>query len=125
MKIFSHGCACVLFLLCVFLLDAVICRAQEQYLRLCYPFTKEIWAQNYHDPFNPTTTIVYHLPAPNHVSIKVFDVYWRVVAELLSENETAGTHEVSFDGTYLPSGTYFYQIQTEGKSLIRSMILIK
>ena len=87
--------------------------------------TNEIWAQNYPDPFNPTTTIVYHLPAPHHVNIKVFDVNWREIAELYSDKQTAGTHEVCFEGSNLPSGMYFYQLNVEGFVLTHNMVLLK
>jgi len=90
--------------------------------------------QNYPNPFNPQTTISYSLPQESNVSLKVFDILGREVADLLQNKfETAGYHEVTFDGLNVPSGIYFYQLtaadpsQSSGQSFVQTkkMILIK
>jgi len=68
-------------------------------------------AQNYPNPFNPTTAISFHLPAVSEVKLEVYDVLGRVVAVLVNEKKSPGRYEVSFDGSTLASGVYFYQLR--------------
>jgi len=83
--------------------------------------------QNYPNPFNPSTTISWQMPKAAHVSLKVYDVLGRVVADLLNENRNAGTYKFSFDaGKFnLASGVYLYKLQAGEFSQIRKMILNK
>ena len=66
---------------------------------------------NYPNPFNPTTTIKYQIPEVNFITIKIYDVLGNEVAILVSEEKPAGSYEVEFDATKLPSGIYFYRLQ--------------
>lgn len=68
-------------------------------------------SQNYPNPFNPTTKIKYHLPELSKVKLTVYDVLGREVRTLVNEEKPAGSYEVEFDGTNLPSGVYFYRIE--------------
>ncbi|MFZ1730471.1 MAG: T9SS type A sorting domain-containing protein [Bacteroidota bacterium] len=81
--------------------------------------------QNYPNPFNPTTTITYSLPEDGLVKLRVFDSYGRVVSELENGTMPAGTYNVAFDARSLPSGTYFYRLETKEQILTRSMLLMK
>ena len=80
---------------------------------------------NYPNPFNPSTTITFALPRAQHVTIKVFDIMGREIAELVNNNVKAGVHKLNFDGGRLASGQYFYKIETKGFSKIRKMLLVK
>ena len=81
--------------------------------------------QNYPNPFNPSTTIKFGLPSESDVSIKVFNILGKEVATLYKGRMSAGEKELNFDGSILPSGTYFYQIQADENTGIRKMLLIK
>ncbi len=85
--------------------------------------------QNYPNPFNPSTIISYELPFDAKVSIKVYDMLGRVVANLLSANQLTGTHSVSFNASGLSSGVYFYKLNAESGnnsfSKVMKMILTK
>lgn len=81
--------------------------------------------QNYPNPFNPSTKINYELKSSGFVSIKVYDVMGKEVSELVNEKQTTGSYEVTFDGTNLPSGVYYYRLETEGFSEVKKMSLIK
>jgi beta-glucanase (GH16 family) len=72
----------------------------------------DVLEQNYPNPFNPTTTIGYRLSATGHVVLTVYDVLGRAVATLKNGIEASGYHTVEFDGSQLPTGVYFYRIQT-------------
>jgi beta-glucosidase len=81
--------------------------------------------QNYPNPFNPTTVISFSLNASQNVSLKVYDVLGREVKTLLNGFTAAGTYNINFDGSGLPSGIYFYKIQTEKFAKTMKMILMK
>ena len=87
-------------------------------------------AQNYPNPFNPSTRIQYDLPTSHVVRLRVYDNLGRQVAELVNGIQSAGHHEVAWNGRLAnggpaPSGTYFYQIDAGGSKLTRRMVLVK
>lgn len=88
--------------------------------------------QNYPNPFNSLTTIGYELPAGEHrVLLIIYDVLGHAVKTLVRvENQSAGSYRVTWDGTdeaanAVPSGVYFYQLQTGNKTSVRKMVLIE
>jgi hypothetical protein len=81
--------------------------------------------QNFPNPFNPTTRIKYQIPELSLVSIKVFDVLGNEIATLVNEERPTGSYEVEFNGSGLPSGVYFYKLQTDSFIEIKKMLLLK
>ena len=81
--------------------------------------------QNYPNPFNPATKIDYSLPQRAYIKIKVFDVLGREVYILADGIYEAGTHEVEFNGTHLPSGVYFYSLTSGSNSVTKKLLLLK
>lgn len=78
------------------------------------------------NPFNPTTTIRFSLSKPGSVSLSVFDVVGRKVAEL--EKNTAfstGTHQIQWNASGFASGIYIIQLQSENFSDFKKVTLIK
>lgn len=82
-------------------------------------------AQNYPNPFNPLTTICYSLPSPSEIRLVVYDLEGREKAVLAEGRQDAGAHRVTFDGTRMNSGIYFYKLEADSKILTRKMILLK
>jgi hypothetical protein len=82
-------------------------------------------SQNYPNPFNPSTTIRYALPEPAEVELTVYDVLGRTIRELASGTQPAGTYEVTFDATGLPSGVYFYRLQAGDYVETKRMVVAK
>jgi hypothetical protein len=66
---------------------------------------------NYPNPFNPTTTIRYALPASAEVQVQIFDVLGRLVGNLAPGVQGAGVNELSFDAAGFASGLYLYRVQ--------------
>lgn len=87
------------------------------------PSTFEIG--NYPNPFNPTTTIVYHLPKTGHVTLKVYDIVGREIKTLVDGYQEAGVHFIEFDGFGLASGVYFYRFAVLGRNEVKKMLLVK
>lgn len=81
--------------------------------------------QNYPNPFNPSTSISFTLSRSDLTSLNVFDVLGRTVASMNFGRMDAGRHTVSFDGSNLSSGVYFYQLESGAINATRKMLLLK
>ncbi|MFH0991901.1 MAG: YCF48-related protein [bacterium] len=81
--------------------------------------------QNYPNPFNPTTSIAFSISAPSEISLVVFDLLGRKVADLVNERLDAGRHVIPFSSTGLSSGIYLYQLKTGTLTAVKKMSLIK
>ncbi|MCU0344465.1 MAG: M12 family metallo-peptidase [Ignavibacterium sp.] len=87
-------------------------------------------SQNHPNPFNPSTTIKFQLPVDANVRIDLYNSIGQKVSELLNNNLSGGVHEVTFEGTNLSSGIYYYTmnaISKDGNSFTstKKMILMK
>ena len=81
--------------------------------------------QNYPNPFNPTTTIKYTIPQNDRVVIKIYNTAGQEISTLLNETQNAGTYSVQFDASTLPSGVYFYNMQSGSFSETKKMVVLK
>lgn len=86
-------------------------------------------AQNYPNPFNPATIIEFELPLPGRVRMTVYNVAGRRVRTPLDQFLPPGRHRTMWDGTDdagrdLPSGVYFYRLETDLGSQTRKMLLV-
>jgi hypothetical protein len=81
--------------------------------------------QNYPNPFNPATELRFGLAQGGAVSLRVFDLLGREAAVLIHDSRPPGVYEVSFDGSGLPAGLYFYTLTTPEGTLTRKMMLLK
>jgi len=100
-------------------------------------------SQNYPNPFNPATTIKYSISTPPSlpplskgrageglVTLKAYDILGREIQTLVNEHKPPGNYEVefkasSFGAAGLPSGVYFYRLQTENFTDTKKMVLLK
>ena len=81
--------------------------------------------QNYPNPFNGSTRIPFKLTNEGIVSLNIYDVLGREVATLVDEYREAGSYELEFDASNLPSGMYIYRLQSGSYSDVKKMILSK
>jgi len=82
-------------------------------------------AQNFPNPFNPTTTIQFSLPKSGDVTLKIYNLLGEEVKTLIDDYKEIGNHSVQFNANNLPSGIYFYKLQAETYNQVKKMILIK
>jgi hypothetical protein len=85
---------------------------------------------NYPNPFNPSTKIIYQLSTKCYVTVKVYNVLGSLVSEIVNEVKDEGNYSVNFNAVDLPSGRYICTMQAISNSKIifsqnKSMILIK
>ena len=82
-------------------------------------------AQNFPNPFNPTTIIRFELPASANVRLSLFDLLGREAAVIVNERKNAGVYEVIFDGSNLATGVYFCRLQTAASTTTRRLVLVR
>jgi len=82
-------------------------------------------SQNYPNPFNPVTNIKYRIPKSNFVFLKVYDILGKEIQILVNQEQAAGTYEVNWDASKLPSGIYIYKLTTESFTETKKAVLIK
>ena len=73
--------------------------------KISIPVTYEL-SQNYPNPFNPGTTVSYSIPSQSYVTLKVFDVLGREIAELVDEEQSVGNYSLEFDASNLNEDSY-------------------
>ncbi len=84
----------------------------------------------YPNPFNPSTTISYNLPADADVSIVIYDAIGQEIRQLMSERHTAGRYSIPWDakdhlGRSVGSGVYIAKIKAGQNTAIQKMLLLK
>lgn len=81
--------------------------------------------QNYPNPFNPSTIIRFDLIQSGYTRLSVYDISGKRISVLVDENLSPGSYEYNFNAENLPSGVYFYKIESEAFTETKRMILIK
>ncbi len=84
-----------------------------------------VLSQNYPNPFNPSTKIQYTIVNRQFAMVKVFDLLGREVATLVNEVMQPGTYTVTFDGSHLASGVYFYRLEGGDFVSVKKMVIVK
>lgn len=87
-------------------------------------------AQNFPNPFNPSTRIPFELTRGARVTLAVYDVAGRHVRAVLDRQYPAGLHEAEWDGKDdagrgVASGVYFYRMHAGNRTETRRMVLLK
>jgi glucose/arabinose dehydrogenase len=94
------------------------------------PVSFELY-QNYPNPFNPNTIIKFEVNSTSttlsnrEVRLVVYNSLGQEIKTLVNERLQAGTHEVEFDGSNLPSGVYYYRLTVDGASIEKKMVMMK
>ena len=86
--------------------------------------------ENYPNPFNPSTTIVFDVARDKNVRLQVFSLSGRLVRTLVDRRMSAGRHQIVWNGVddeglRMPSGTYFIRFEAGDVSQITRALLLK
>jgi predicted CXXCH cytochrome family protein len=86
--------------------------------------------QNFPNPFNPSTTITFSVPAKQAVRLDVFDIVGRLVKTIVDKELDAGNYRLIWDGKgrtgeSVASGVYLYRLQAGAYSAMKKMIMLK
>jgi len=82
-------------------------------------------SQNYPNPFNPSTTIRFSVSESSFINLSIFNALGEKIEELVNEDKEPGVHTIEFFAQNLPSGTYFYTINSNDYTNTKKMILVK
>ena len=82
-------------------------------------------AQNFPNPFNPSTTIHFNLPKTGFTTLKIYNALGEEITTFLAETLPAGAHTYQWQAENFSSGVYFYQVNLEGHSLMKRAVLLK
>ncbi|MBS1516829.1 MAG: T9SS type A sorting domain-containing protein [Bacteroidetes bacterium] len=81
--------------------------------------------QNFPNPFNPSTSIIYEIPKQEFVSLKIFNALGKEISSLVSQTQSAGTYSIDWNAGDHPSGIYFYILKAGNFTETRRMMLLK
>jgi hypothetical protein len=87
--------------------------------------TKAYLSDNYPNPFNPITTINYHLPTRNYVDLSVYNQLGQKVATLIAKEQVSGTYQVKWNAENFTSGVYYYRLKAGEFVITKKMLLLK
>jgi len=82
-------------------------------------------SQNYPNPFNSSTFITYALPVTSNVTLKIYEITGKLVANPVNANQPAGEYKISFDADNFASGVYFNRLEAGDYVCIKKMVLVK
>jgi len=81
--------------------------------------------QNRPNPFNKLTSISYELRAPEHTTLKIYDITGRLVETLVDDHQKSGVYKVQWEGKDQSSGVYFYKLTSSDFTATKKLILLK
>ena len=87
--------------------------------------TSYMLAQNFPNPFNPTTTIQFSIAQQSLVRLEVFNMLGERIATLVDQVRPAGSYSERFDGTQLASGVYLYRLKAGSFTTTQKMVLLR
>jgi hypothetical protein len=98
--------------------------------KLVEPKPRALLAQNFPNPFNPSTTISFDVPRTGNVKLSVYNIKGQLVKNLLDESMIFGPQSVVWNGDdnnnrSVASGVYFYRLETNGVVETKKMVLMK
>ena len=79
----------------------------------------------YPNPFNPSTTIRFDLPAEGFITLSVYDITGKLVETLINEVLQQGSHNILWQPQNLPSGNYFVQLKSRNRTFTQKLTLLK
>jgi hypothetical protein len=82
-------------------------------------------AQNFPNPFNPSTTINFTIPEDGLVKLSVYNLLGQEIRTLVNEQRQAGTYSEIFEAGEFNSGVYFYELRINDFAQTKKMQFLK
>ncbi len=82
-------------------------------------------AQNFPNPFNPSTSISFSIPTRSHIALAIYNMLGQQVARLVDEERMPGEYSVEWNPANVSSGVYFYRITAGAFSETKKMVLVR
>jgi len=87
-------------------------------------------AQNFPNPFNPTTDITFSIDRAANVDLSIYNMLGQKVRTLTTGSKVAGTHVLRWDGrdesgSSVSTGIYLYTLTDGSTSITKKMALMK
>jgi len=79
----------------------------------------------YPNPFNPSVTLQFYLPAGGETVLELYGLDGRLVDQLVSGRMEAGRHSLEFNGANLPSGVYLARLTSGNFTAVHKLILMR
>ncbi|MCK4799083.1 MAG: T9SS type A sorting domain-containing protein, partial [Spirochaetes bacterium] len=85
---------------------------------------------NYPNPFNPTTSFTFSVPAKSNIQLNVYNAIGQKITTLVNKEMSSGKYTATWNGTNnvgakVSSGLYFYELKADNFSSVKKMLLIK
>lgn len=80
---------------------------------------------NYPNPFNPSTTISFHLAEAGEVELRVYDMNGTEVRPALRQYHAAGSGSMVLEASRLASGVYFCQMRVNNFRAVKKLVLLR
>ena len=84
-----------------------------------------VLGQNFPNPFQSQTTIPYRMERDGHVTLEVYDLLGRRVAQIKEGFESAGAHTATVSMDRQAPGTYFYKLSVDGQVTWRKLVVAR
>jgi hypothetical protein len=81
--------------------------------------------ENYPNPFNPSTTILFELPENATVKLEIYNSLGQLISVLVNEKLDAGVHQRNFNAAHLATGIYIARLSYGNKMLTHKLIFLK
>ncbi|MBX2820886.1 MAG: T9SS type A sorting domain-containing protein [Rhodothermaceae bacterium] len=104
---------------------STLCAVEATSIEEVEPVSTYLNSSAYPNPFNHQATIQYHVNAPSHVTIEMYDLLGRHIEQLVNAQHSSGHHKAYWTPDALPAGIYLYNIQIGSKSETRQVVYLK
>jgi len=81
--------------------------------------------QNYPNPFNPSTKIDFDIPSDANASLKIYNSGGKEIQSLVNGFLNSGYYSIQFDASSLPSGVYYYRLESGNFTSTKKLVLLK
>jgi hypothetical protein len=82
-------------------------------------------AQNFPNPFNPSTIIKYELQIPSDVELSIYNLLGQKVATLISKRQAAGRYQAEWDAREYSTGVYYYVLRAGEYQSVKKLIILR